>query len=117
MFWVSTSCTSGRANRIRIPLYRGRLRIPDTGSSSVRPDPGHAVHICELRDEVEPGPTGITFITSDIHADYERMRAKGAKFLYPPKLMDWGEWMCEFEDPDGNQFDLKQPIELGPWTP
>ena len=78
--------------------------------------PGTRVHICELRDEVEPGPTGITFVTSDIHADYERMRAKGAKFLYPPKLMDWGEWMCEFEDLDGNQFDLKQPIDLGPWN-
>lgn len=73
------------------------------------------VHICEMRDEVEPGPTGITFLTSDIRADHERMRAKGAKFLDPPKHMDWGEWLCEFEDPDGNQFDLKQPVDVTAW--
>ncbi len=73
------------------------------------------VHVCEIADQVESGPTGITFITSDIRADFERMRAKGVKFLYPPKHMDWGEWLCEFEDPDGNQFDLKQPLDSKAW--
>ena len=60
--------------------------------------------------ETEPGPTGITFLTDDIQSDYERMRSKGVRFLYPPKHMEWGEWLTEFVDPDGNQFDLKQPI-------
>jgi len=32
----------------------------------------------------------------------------------PPKQMEWGEWLCEFEDPDGNVFDLKQPAEGEP---
>ena len=77
--------------------------------------PRTRVHLCEMGGEVEPGPTGITFLTSDVHADYERMRLEGVKFLYPPKRMDWGEWLCEFEDPDGNQFDLKQPIDPGSW--
>jgi hypothetical protein len=27
-------------------------------------------------------------------------------------MMEWGEWLCEFADPDGNEFDLKQPIPL-----
>ena len=71
--------------------------------------PRTRVHLCEMA-ETEPGPTGITFLTDDIRADYERMRAEGVRFLYPPKRMDWGEWLTEFFDPDGNQFDLKQPI-------
>jgi predicted enzyme related to lactoylglutathione lyase len=59
----------------------------------------------------EPGPSGITFLTDDIRSDYERMLRKGVRFLYPPKRMDWGEWLCEFADPDGNEFDLKQPAD------
>lgn len=93
---------------------------PDNAGHWIEMGPGRPltrVHICELPDQVESGPTGITFITSDIRADFERMRAKGAKFLYPPKRMDWGEWLSEFEDPDGNGFDLKQPIDLAPWAP
>ncbi|MBI4417054.1 MAG: VOC family protein [Euryarchaeota archaeon] len=97
------------------------------GAAGTAEDPGHwievgpprpqtRVHLCELGGEAEPGPTGITFLTSDIHADYERMRAHGVKFLYPPKHMDWGEWLCEFEDPDGNPLDLKQPIDLALWS-
>ena len=91
---------------------------PDTEGTP--DDPGHwielgprrpqtRVHLCELRGNTEPGPSGITFLTTDIHADYERMKAKGVAFKSPPTRMDWGEWLCEFEDPDGNGFDLKQP--------
>lgn len=93
---------------------------PDPSAVGTPGDAGHwielgplrprtRVHLCEMA-ETEPGPTGITFLTDDIRADYERMRAKGVQFLYPPKQMDWGEWLTEFLDPDGNQFDLKQPI-------
>ena len=71
--------------------------------------PRTRVHLCEM-PEIEPGPSGITFLTDDIQSDYERMRSKGVRFLYPPKHMEWGEWLTEFVDPDGNQFDLKQPI-------
>ncbi len=71
--------------------------------------PETRIHLCELEGKTEPGPTGITFLTDDIHSDYERMRVRGARFLYAPRKMDWGEWLCEFADPDGNEFDLKQP--------
>ena len=125
------------ANRRRaVAWYRDVLGLevayigpndPNAASGEGTPDnPGHwielgpvrprtRVHICEMEGKVAPGPTGITFVTSDIRADYERMLSKGVKFLYAPKLMDWGEWLCEFEDPDGNQFDLKQPIDPGSW--
>jgi len=39
--------------------------------------------------------------------------AKGVRFLNPPTRMEWGEWLCQFVDPDGNEFDLKQPIFFG----
>jgi catechol 2,3-dioxygenase-like lactoylglutathione lyase family enzyme len=77
--------------------------------------PRTRVHLCQMGGTTEPGPSGITFITNDILADHERMRAKGVRFLYPPKKMEWGEWLCEFVDPDGNQFDLKQPANPREW--
>ena len=93
---------------------------PDPAVQGTPGNPGHWIelgphrpqtrlHLCELGGKTEPGPTGITFLTDDIHADYERMRAKGARFLSATKKMDWGEWLCAFLDPDGNEFDLKQP--------
>ena len=71
--------------------------------------PRTRIHLCELEGQTEPGPTGITFLTDDIRADYERMRAMGVRFRSPPRKMEWGEWLCAFLDPDGNEFDLKQP--------
>jgi catechol 2,3-dioxygenase-like lactoylglutathione lyase family enzyme len=74
------------------------------------------VHLCELSDHrTEPGPTGITFLTDNIQNDYYRLRSMGVRFLYPPRKMNWGEWLCEFADPDGNEFDLKQPLEPEKW--
>jgi predicted enzyme related to lactoylglutathione lyase len=63
----------------------------------------------------EPGPTGITFITDDIAAEYEGLRSKGVRFLSIPQKMDWGEWIASFVDPDGNEFDLKQPLDPAAW--
>jgi len=43
------------------------------------------VHICELDNHrVEPGPTGITFLTDDIRREYERLTRGGVKFTGPP---------------------------------
>jgi catechol 2,3-dioxygenase-like lactoylglutathione lyase family enzyme len=70
------------------------------------------IHLCELADRsTEPGPTGITFLTDDIQSEYKRLTSKGVRFLSPPKKMEWGEWLCQFIDTDGNEFDLKQPIK------
>jgi len=68
------------------------------------------IHLCELENHrTEPGPTGITFLTDNILSEYERLKAKGVRFKNSPKRMEWGEWLCEFLDADGNEFDLKQP--------
>ena len=80
------------------------------------PRPMSHIHLCELNDhKTDPGPTGITLLTDNIQTDYIRLRELGVRFLYPPKKADWGEWLCEFSDPDGNEFDLKQPLEQEKW--
>ena len=76
--------------------------------------PQTRIHVCQM-DETEPGPTGITFLTDNILADYERMREMGVEFPVPPEKMEWGEWLGQFADPDGNVFDLKQPISTRDW--
>ncbi len=124
--------------RKAIAWYRDVLGVPVAyiGPSTPNPeptvqgtpdDPGHwielgpraprtRVHLCEMGGQTEPGPTGITFLTDDILADYERMRAKGVAFQGPPERMEWGEWLAQFEDPDGNVFDLKQPTDPRSWS-
>ncbi len=77
--------------------------------------PRTRVHLCELDGTTEPGSTGITFLTDNIQRDYERMRAMGARFPSPPEAVEWGEWLCQFFDPDGNEFDLKQPVDSRLW--
>ena len=75
------------------------------------------IHLCEPSDHrVEPGPTGITFLTDNIADEYERLRANCVHFTNAPRKMEWGEWLCQFLDPDGNEFDLKQPVHQSKWT-
>ena len=94
---------------------------PDPTVQGTAENPGHwvelgpgrprtRVHLCFMGGETEPGPSGITLITDDIQAEYERMRRVGVEFPLPPEKMEWGEWLGQFVDPDGNVFDLKQPI-------
>ncbi|MBI2368917.1 MAG: VOC family protein [Deltaproteobacteria bacterium] len=55
--------------------------------------------------------TGVILSVGDIQATYEEWRQKGVKFLHEPKQMPWGEVMTKFEDPDGNEFALLQPVK------
>ncbi len=91
------------------PSVQGTPENPGHWVEMGPPRPQTRIHLCELGGKTEPGPTGITFLTDDIRADYERMRAMGVTFLSAPRKMEWGEWLCAFLDPDGNEFDLKQP--------
>ena len=99
---------------------------PDPSVQGTAENPGHwvelgparprtRVHLCFMRGETEPGPSGITFITDDIQGDYERMRRRGVEFPLPPEKMEWGEWLGQFADLDGNVSDLKQPISTAEW--
>ena len=101
---------------------------PDPNVQGTPDDPGHwieigpgrprtRIHLCHMGGTTEPGPAGITFITDDIQKDHERLRRAGVEFPMPPEKMEWGEWLSQFVDPDGNVFDLKQPISAREWEP
>lgn len=77
--------------------------------------PRTRLHLCEMGGTTEPGRTGITLLTDDIRSEYARLHAKGVRFRTPPEKMDWGEWLCDFLDPDGNEFSLKQPVDASAW--
>jgi lactoylglutathione lyase len=44
----------------------------------------------------------------DVYAAIERVAAKGAKVIHPPKLTPWGDLNARIEDPDGMQVTLFQ---------
>ncbi|MGD1055260.1 MAG: VOC family protein [Nitrososphaerales archaeon] len=91
------------------PTVQGRPENPGHWIEMGMPRPMTRVHLCQLQDgRTEPGPTGITFLSDNIMEDYWRMKTKGVRFLSAPERTEWGEWLCEFADPDGNEFDLKQ---------
>jgi len=49
----------------------------------------------------------IVFFCDNVEKTYKELKSKGVKFTEEPKKMSWG--VCAmFEDPDGNQFLLKQ---------
>ena len=52
--------------------------------------------------------TGIGFVTRDIRATYEELRAAGIEFEMPPTEQPWGGILSLFKDPDGNVFYLDQ---------
>lgn len=81
---------------------------------TVGPPGGHAVmiappgerfllHLCEGFAPVEPGNTGIAFVTDDIDRSVERMTEGGVSFPEPLKKGEWGA-SAKFADPDGNVF-------------
>ena len=99
------------------PVMQGSTENPGHWIELGPPRPLTRIHLCELEDhKAESGPSGITFLTDNILAEYERLRTRGVHFVNPPKLMEWGEWLCQFVDPDGNEFDLKQPLQPEKWT-
>ncbi len=61
------------------------------------------LHLCEGFAPLEPGDTGIAFVTDDIESVVDRMTRGGVRFPEPLRKESWGE-MAKFADPDGNIF-------------
>lgn len=60
------------------------------------------LHLCE-GDPLEPGNTGILFLTKDIDAEYRALTKRRVKFTEKPTKKPWGI-VAMFQDPDGNVF-------------
>lgn len=61
------------------------------------------LHLCEGFEAVQPGNSGIAFVTDDIQELVRRMTAAGISFPEPLKIESWGG-MAKFADPDGNIY-------------
>jgi catechol 2,3-dioxygenase-like lactoylglutathione lyase family enzyme len=70
---------------------------------------GARLHLCQVKDSdkkhpSEKGDAGILILTDQtIATAYRRMRAKGVRFIAPPRREEWG-WRCQSRDPDGSVY-------------
>ena len=65
------------------------------------------LHLCEGFAPLEPGDTGIAFVTDEMDAVVSRMTQGGVRLPEPPKKEAWGK-STKFADPDGNIFWLME---------
>lgn len=81
-----------------------RVGDPDGHAWMVAP-PGERflLHLCEGIEPVDPGNTGIAFMTDELESQVRRMKAAGVKFVGSTGS-DAGGRMTQFSDPDGNVF-------------
>jgi predicted enzyme related to lactoylglutathione lyase len=52
--------------------------------------------------------TGWSFSVPDIHAEYQRLSARGVRFKGVPEKQFWGGWLATFQDPSGNELQIAQ---------
>jgi len=65
------------------------------------------LHLCEGFAPLEPGDTGIAFVTDAIEPLIERLQRGSVRFPEPITRESWGVH-AKFADPDGNIFWLLQ---------
>ncbi len=51
---------------------------------------------------------------ADVDAAYEALKARGVTFLRPPTDQPWGLRTAHFADPEGNLWEINQPIRTKP---
>jgi catechol 2,3-dioxygenase-like lactoylglutathione lyase family enzyme len=79
--------------------------IGGTGHATLVAPPGerYVLHLCEGFAPLEPGDTGIAFVTDTMDQLVRRMTRGGVPFPVPPTKEKWGT-RAKFADPDGNIF-------------
>jgi len=71
----------------------------------------HMISEQELDLSIEGGPRGLLAAgVEDVDAAYEVLKAKGVTFLRPPTDQPWGLRTAYFADPEGNLWEINQPI-------
>jgi predicted enzyme related to lactoylglutathione lyase len=87
---------------------------PDNRWLTIKPVAGQTNLMLLKRSKGGPEnhhPTQLTFATSDIDADCQRIKSHGGIILHPPNHAGWGNALeTHFSDPDGNVFMLIQEI-------
>jgi catechol 2,3-dioxygenase-like lactoylglutathione lyase family enzyme len=62
-------------------------------------------HLCEGFYPLEPGNSGISFLSKDVKKEEAALRRQGVEFTTPTTKADWATYAM-FKDPDGNEFYL-----------
>src|SRR5436305_782815 len=64
-----------------------------------------------LELKIEGGPRVLLAAgVEDVDAAYEELKAKGVTFLRPPTNQPWGLRTAYFADPEGNLWEINQPL-------
>jgi lactoylglutathione lyase len=64
-----------------------------------------------LELKLEGGPRGmLAAAVEDVDAAYEQLKAKGVTLLRPPADQTWGLRTAYFADPEGNIWEINQPV-------
>lgn len=64
---------------------------------------------CFVRANRSLGTIRLSFEVADIHKFAAQLKEQGVKFLYEPRK-EYGFWLAEFEDPEGNVLRLYQRL-------
>jgi predicted enzyme related to lactoylglutathione lyase len=59
----------------------------------------------------DPGRIMLNFETNQVQAEFDRVKALGAKVIRAPYQMGEG-WLATLADPDGNYFQLMNPMSM-----
>jgi lactoylglutathione lyase len=71
----------------------------------------HMISEEELELKIEGGPRGLLAAgVENVDAAYESLKARGVTFLRPPTDQPWGLRTAYFADPEGNIWEINQPI-------
>ena len=71
----------------------------------------HMISEEALELKIEGGPRLLLAAgVEDVDAAYEELKAKGVTFLRPPTNQPWGLRTAYFADPEGNLWEINQPL-------
>jgi lactoylglutathione lyase len=75
----------------------------------------HMISEEALELKIEGGPRGLLAAgVEDVDAAYETLKARSVTFLRPPADQSWGLRTAYFADPEGNLWEINQPIKSKP---
>jgi lactoylglutathione lyase len=61
--------------------------------------------------KLEGGPRGLLAVSvADVDSAYAELKAKGVTFVQAPTDKPWGLRLAHFTDPEGNLWEINQPI-------
>ena len=97
-----SSDASGATYLLQEGLYL--ILLSPEGSADLLPAKAHEL-------TVAGGPRGLLAAgVADVDAAYEELKAKGVTFVRPPTDQHWGLRTAHFADPEGNLWEINQPI-------